>query len=245
MRNLTGIILAAGKGTRMNSTDKNKVALEVKGEPMLARTIRILRSAGVSNIVVVVGFAKNSVLPLLDDKVIVAEQKEQLGTGHAVMSALPFVPEGTENILIVYGDDSFLHTPQTFQSLYQTHTANNAKISFITMYMDNPTGFGRILRDENDNVIGIVEEKNASDEQKRIKEINLGCYVINKKYLEDNIRDIHKNLVTGEYYITDIIDIISHHKGKIATYRLIGEKWRGVNTREDLVEAENLFSNEV
>ncbi len=241
MKNVTGIILAAGRGTRMNSTDKNKVALEVKGEPMLIRTIRILREAGVGNIVVVVGFAKESVLPLLDDNVIIAEQKEQLGTGHAVMSALPYVPEGTEDILIVYGDDSFLHSPQTFQNLYDTHISHDAKISFITMQMDNPTGFGRIIRDDNDNVIGIVEEKNATEEQKQIKEINLGCYVINKKYLEDNISDIHKNPVTGEYYITDIIDIIAHHKGKIAAYRLTDGKWRGVNTREDLVEAEHLF----
>jgi UDP-N-acetylglucosamine diphosphorylase/glucosamine-1-phosphate N-acetyltransferase len=244
MNNLTGIILAAGKGTRMNSTDKNKVALEIKGEPMLVRTIRILRKAGVSNIVVVVGFAKESVTVLLDDKVIIAEQKEQLGTGHAVMSALPFVPEGTEDILIVYGDDSFLHSPETFQKLYETHVSELAKITFITMYMDNPTGFGRILRDENNNVIGIVEEKNATEEQKEIREINLGCYIINKKYLEENIQDIHKNPVTGEYYITDIIDIISNHKGKIAAHILTGGKWRGVNTREDLLEAENLFSNE-
>lgn len=241
MRNVTGIILAAGKGTRMNSTDKNKVALEVKGEPMLVRTIRILREAEIGNIVVVVGFAKESVIPLLDDKVIVAEQKEQLGTGHAVMSALPYVPEGTQDILIVYGDDSFLHSPQTFQKLYETHTSHDAKITFITMYMDNPTGFGRIIRDENDNVIGIVEEKNATEEQKQIREINLGCYIINKKYLEENISDIHKNPVTGEYYITDIIDIIAHNKGKIAAYRLTDGKWRGVNTREDLVAAENLF----
>lgn len=245
MKNLTGIILAAGKGTRMNSTDKNKVAMEIKGEPMLVRTVRILREAGVDNIVVVVGFAKESVIPLLDDKVIIAEQKEQLGTGHAVMSALPYVPEGAEDILIVYGDDSFLHSPQTFRNLYETHVSQGAKISFITMQMDNPTGFGRIIRDDNDNVIGIVEEKNATEEQKQIKEINLGCYVINKKYLEENIEDIHKNPVTGEYYITDIIDIIAHHKGKISSYRLTDGKWRGVNTRQDLEEAEHLFSNDI
>lgn len=241
MKNLTGIILAAGKGTRMNSTDKNKVALEVKGEPMLARTIRILRSAGIDNIVVVVGFAKESVTQLLDSTIVVAEQKEQLGTGHAVMSALPAVPSGTKDLLIVYGDDSFLHTSQTFQKLYDTHVQENAKITFITMHMDNPTGFGRIIRDENYNIIGIVEEKNATDDQKKIKEINLGCYIINKKYLEENIQDIHKNEVTGEYYITDIIDIIAHHKGKIAAYTLTDGRWRGVNTKEDLQAAENMF----
>jgi bifunctional UDP-N-acetylglucosamine pyrophosphorylase/glucosamine-1-phosphate N-acetyltransferase len=110
------------------------------------------------------------------------------------------------------------------------------------MISENPTGFGRIIRDESGEIIGIVEEKNATDEQKKIKEINLGCYVIDKKYLEKNIKDIHKNTVTGEYYITDIIDIIANHKGKIAALKLTDGKWRGVNTKEDLLEAENLFS---
>lgn len=242
MDNLTTMILAAGRGTRMNSVDKNKVAFEVKGEPMLLRTIKILREAGVKSIVVVVGFAKESVVAMLDEEIIVAEQNEQLGTGHAVKCALSKVPKNTENVLILYGDDSFLHTPQTFKKLYQTHLDNDAKITFITMDSPAPTGFGRIIRDENGSVVGIVEEKNATDEEKKISEINLGCYVINRRYLEDNIDAIKKNDVTGEYYITDIIDIISQHKGKIAAYRLTGEKWHGVNTKEDLVKAEILFN---
>lgn len=238
MDQLTAIILAAGRGTRMQSTDTNKVAMEVKGEPMLVRTLKILRQAGIGSIVVVVGFAKESVLPLLDSQIIVAEQIEQLGTGHAVMSAIAKVPENTESVLILYGDDSFLYSPSTFENLYNTHKENNAKITFITMESDNPTGFGRIIRDENNEVIGIVEEKNATDEQKNITEINLGCYVIDKKYLEENISDIHKNPITGEYYITDIIDIIAQHGGKISAHKLTEGMWRGVNTKEDLAEAE-------
>ncbi len=242
MENLTGIILAAGRGTRMQSTDRNKVSLEVKGKPMLLRTIDILKESGIETIVVVVGFAKESVVSLLSSDILVAEQTEQLGTGHAVVSALPKVPAETTNVLIVYGDDSFLHTPETFKMLYQTHVDQNAKITFITMDSDNPTGFGRIIRDEKDEIVGIVEEKNATEEERQIKEINLGCYIINKQYLEDNIKNIHKNELTGEYYITDIIDIIASHHGKIAAYKLTNEKWRGVNTREDLEEAQTLIS---
>lgn len=244
MNNLTAIILAAGKGTRMQSTDTNKVAMKVHGKPMLARTIKILKDSGISSIVVVVGFAKESVIPLLDKDIIIAEQTEQLGTGHAVVSSLPRVPVNTESVLILYGDDSFLYTPAIFQELYKTHTDEQAKITFITMESKSPTGFGRILRDENQEVVGIVEEKNATEEQKRIIEINLGCYVIDKKYLENNIKNIQKNPVTGEYYITDIIDIISHQHGKIAAYKLKDAKWHGVNTVEDLKEAENYFSEE-
>ena len=243
MDSLTAIILAAGKGTRMQSTDTNKVAMPVHGRPMLTRTIQILRDSGIASIVVVVGFAKESVLPLLDERIIVAEQTEQLGTGHAVVSSLSKVPASTESVLILYGDDSFLYTPEIFQSLYRTHVENSAKITFITMESDSPTGFGRILRDQNGEIIGIVEEKNATEEQKKITEINLGCYVIDKKYLEENVKDIKKNPITGEYYITDIIDIIASHNGKIAGYKLIGGKWHGVNTIQDLEEAEHLFEN--
>lgn len=243
MDTLTAIILAAGKGTRMQSTDTNKVAMQVHGKPMLLRTIEILKSAQIKNIVVVVGFAKDSVTRILPPEIIVAEQDEQLGTGHAVSCALAKLPATTKEVLIIYGDDSFLYPPETFRGLYEIHKRENAKITFITMDSKNPTGFGRIMRDENKNIIGIVEEKNASDEQKRIKEINLGCYIIDKEYLEKNIKGIKKNEVTGEYYITDIIDIISSHHGKISAYKLTNEKWKGVNTKEDLLEAEKIMQN--
>ena len=144
MRNLTAIILAAGRGTRMQSTDTNKVAMHVAGRPMLARTLSILKEAGLSHIVVVVGFAKESVLPLLSDDIIVAEQTEQLGTGHAVVSALPKVPSDTSDLLIVYGDDSFLHSAKTFQNLYRTHIEEGAKITFVTMDRQDPTGLRKI-----------------------------------------------------------------------------------------------------
>ena len=244
MDRLTAIILAAGKGTRMKSTDTNKVALKIHGKPMLARTIQILRSAGIDSIVVVVGFAKESVTSLLDDKIIVAEQTEQLGTGHAVVSSLSKVPIDKESVLIIYGDDSFLYSPSIFQQLCKTHVEHNAKVTFITMDSTTPYGFGRIVRDGAGEVVGIVEEKNATEEQKKISEINLGCYVIDKKYLEENIKDINKNSVTGEYYITDIIDIIAHHRGKIAAYKLRDARWHGVNTVQDLSEAESLFADE-
>lgn len=242
MENLTAIILAAGKGTRMKSKDKNKVAMEVSGEPMLVRTIKILEKSGIGSFVVVVGFAKESVVKLLDKKIYIAHQVKRLGTGHAVKCALPRVPENTKDVLILYGDDSFLYEPSTFQNLYQTHIETNAKITFITMESQNPTGFGRILRDYKNNVIGIVEEKNATPTQRKISEINLGCYIVNKKYLEANIKDIHKNSLTGEFYVTDIIDIIAKQKGRISTFCLKDVKWRGVNTKEDLKEAENLLS---
>lgn len=244
MDKVTAIILAAGKGTRMNSVDKNKVSLPVNGKPMILRTIDILKSSGIKKFVVVVGFAKESVTAMLEPDILIAEQKEQLGTGHAVMCALHKVDKDTKDVLIIYGDDSFLHKPQTFRKLFNEHSKSHARISFITKESENPTGFGRIIRNRNGEVIGIVEEKNATDEEKKIKEINLGCYVVNKKYLEDNIKSIKKDSVTGEFYITDIIDIIAKQKGKISTYKLSDGVWQGVNTPQDLMEAEKILSNE-
>lgn len=241
---LTAIILAAGKGTRMQSTDTNKVALAVQGEPMLTRTLRILKGAEISKFVVVVGFAKDSVIPLLSPDVIIAEQTEQLGTGDAVKTALEKVPDDTQDVLIVYGDDSFLHSPQTFRRLYETHKSQNAKITFITMQLDDPTGLGRIIRDQSNEVVGIVEEKNATEQQKNIHEVNLGCYIIDKEYLKENIDRITKNDISGEYYITDIIDIIASQQGKIATLTLDNGKWQGVNTKDDLANAQQLLEYE-
>jgi bifunctional UDP-N-acetylglucosamine pyrophosphorylase/glucosamine-1-phosphate N-acetyltransferase len=229
----------------MKSKDRNKVSLEVNGKPLLSRTINILKSAGVSTIVVVVGFAKESVVNILDKDIIVAEQTKRLGTGHAVRAAMSKIPVNSDSVLILYGDDTFMHSPETFRELYKTHIRENATITFITMDCENPTGYGRIIRNNNNDVVGIVEEKNATEEQKKIKEINLGCYLIDKKYLEKNIRHIKKNPVSKEYYITDIIDIIAKNKDKISAYKLTNGRWRGVNTREDLQEAESLLINEV
>lgn len=245
MKNIAAIILAAGKGTRMKSKDRNKVSLEVNGKPLLSRTINILKNAGISTIIVVVGFAKASVIKLLDKDIIIAQQTRRLGTGHAVRAAMSKIPEKSDSVLILYGDDTFMHSPETFKKLYKTHVREGATITFITMDSDSPTGYGRIIRNKNNDVIGIVEEKNATETQKKIKEINLGCYLINKKYLAKNIKYIKKNPVSKEYYVTDIIDIIAKNKDKISAYKLTNGKWRGVNTREDLQEAENLLINEV
>lgn len=238
MKNVTAIILAAGKGTRMNSTVNNKVALPVKGQPMLVRTLDILKKVGIEKTIVVVGFAKESVISLLDEKVMIVEQEDRLGTAHAVKIALPKIPSDSDCILILYGDDAFLHAPDTYQELYKVHKNENSIVTFITMELEIPTGYGRILRDNNGNIIGIVEEKNATDEQKRIKEVNLGCYLIDKKYLIDNIDKIKKNNLTGEYYITDLIDLVAGQKGKISAFKSKNPNWRGINTPEDLEHVE-------
>lgn len=244
LEHLWTIILAAGKGKRMNSSGSvNKVTLNVVGKPIIQRSIEILKAAGVKHIVVVVGFAKKSVLKLLDKDILAAEQKKRLGTGNAIKAALKTIPKSVKFVLVLYGDDSFMYSPQTFKNLYQKHLKSGAEITFITTIKKDAFGLGRIVRDKKGNLIGIVEEKNATENQKRIKEINLGGFLFHLDFLRKNIGKISKNKVTGEYYITEMVEIALKQNLKVETFRILDLKWRGVNTPQDLAEAEKILSS--
>lgn len=241
LSSLWAVILAAGRGTRMNATSKNKVAYEVKGVPMITRTITILRNAGIKNIVVVVGFAKESVLSLLDSSIKTVEQKEQLGTGDAVKQALQKIPGDAKYVLAMNGDDSFLFSGELFEQLCDLHVKNNSAITFLSITVENPQGLGRVLRDKKGNVVKIVEEKDATLEQKEIKEINAACYLFDAAFLRSSINNILKSSVTGEYYIVSLVDYASKNGEKIEALHLKDFAWRGINTNEELEEAQKLI----
>ena len=183
MDNVCAVVLAAGKGTRMGSTEQNKVTFNIGGQPIIKKVIMVIRSAGIADIVVVVGFAKESVIALLDDKILVADQEEALGTGHGVQIALPKVPKKDDQILVLYGDDAFWFTAEILHNLYQTHIQNQADITFCTTIVEKPAGLGRIIRDESGRVIDIVEEKVATNQQKANTEVNLGGFLFNRIFL--------------------------------------------------------------
>jgi bifunctional UDP-N-acetylglucosamine pyrophosphorylase/glucosamine-1-phosphate N-acetyltransferase len=235
------VILAAGKGSRMNSQDKNKVTLEVGGSPILSQTVDNLKHAGITNVCIVVGYAKDSVINLFDSSVIFAEQTEQLGTGHAAKVGVESLPADTENVIILYGDDSYVYTPEIYKKLLQIHTENNADVSFITLSVDNPLGLGRIVRDEHKKVIGIVEEKDATDEQKKITEINPACYIFSYKFFTENIDSVPRSEITGEYYLTTLIEVAVEKNANIQTYNATGIQWRGINTQEELRQANEMI----
>ncbi len=239
-KNVWAIIMAAGKGTRMNSHTTNKVALPLAGKPIISHTITNLRNTGIHNIVVVVGFAKDSILQYLDPDIVVAEQTEQLGTGHAVKMAMEKIPNG-DTILVLNGDDSYVFTPEILSELYKNHMKAHAAVSFLTLIMRNPTGLGRILRDTNGKVIGIVEEKDATVEQKEIQEINPACYMFSADFLKEKLPQLQKSPVTGEYYITALIEMAVQEDAPIATYTAEGLNWRGINTPDELKQAESMF----
>jgi len=240
-RNVGAIILAAGKGKRMQAKSVNKVAMTLADKPMIIHAVHLLRKVKIKTLVVVVGFAKNSVLKLLDSTVLYAEQNKRLGTAHAVMCSIKKIPENITNVLVLNGDDSAFYDTQTIEKLIRSHLLSDSAFTFLTLELDNPTGLGRVIRDRNNKVIAIIEEKDATLSQRRIKEINPACYLFSVDFLKKYLKKVEKSKVTGEYYLTSLIGIGITNNEKIDTLKISSLPWRGVNTRDELIEAERLF----
>lgn len=241
--NIGAIILAAGKGKRMRSKSSNKVTLTLGKKQMILHTMDILNKLRIKDIVVVVGFAKESVMDVLGKKVIYAEQKKRLGTAHAVSCALHVLPKHIENVLVLNGDDSAFYEQSTVRSLITTHLSHKSDVTFLSIEVDSPKGLGRIIRDNDNKLVSIIEDKDATDKQRLIKEINPGCYVFNVSFLKRNIKKLRKNKASGEYYLTGLIDIGIKNRDNIQVIKGGKLLWRGVNTPEELEEAQRLFLN--
>ena len=242
MNKLAGVILAAGKGTRMKSKTFNKVTLELGGKPMIKHAVELVQSLKLSPIVIVVGFAKDSVKKLIPGNIIFAEQKKRLGTAHAVSGALKVLPQDISDVLVIQGDDSVFYKKEMLQQLVNSHIENNNAITFLTVEVSNPFGLGRIIRDRNGEVLAIVEEKDATRPERQIKEINPACYVFNLRFLKKYLPKVPKSTVSGEYYLVSLIDIAIKNKQKLQDVEGGFIPWRGVNTRKELEEAQNMYS---
>lgn len=241
MKELSAIVLAAGEGKRMESKDVNKVTLPLGGKPMILHTVDLLRKVEVSPITIVVGFAKDSVKSLLGKDIVFVEQEQRLGTANAVEVALKELPQISGDVLILQGDDSAFYTKETIEALVNKHRKRNAAFTFLTINVDNPTGLGRIVRDAGGKLAGIVEEKDATLEQKQIREINPACYVSDVQFLRKYLPQVEKSPVTGEYYLTSLIDIGIRNNEIVETLTAGNIPWRGVNTKDELEQAENML----
>ncbi len=236
------IVLAAGKGKRMKSGTINKVAFHVGNKPMILHTMDLLKELEITAIVVVVGFAKKSVMDLLGNEVIFAEQKKRLGTAHAVFVGLKKIPQDLNHVLILQGDDSAFFTKDMIQKLIDMHAKSQAFLTLLTVELENPFGLGRVVRNAEGKIMKIVEEKDASKKEKRINEICTGCYVFNVEFLKKNLPRIKKSKATGEYYLTELVELASNDNIKMTSVLNKGLKWRGVNTLEELKQAEKLYA---
>lgn len=241
MKKITAIILAAGKGKRMKSKDVNKVVVPLGNKYLILHAVDRLTKLLMSPIIVVVGFAKESVVKVLKGKVVFAEQSKRLGTAHAVSFALKKVPRNIGTVLVLNGDDSAFYTNDVIKKLIKTHWEGNAALSFLTILVNNPVGLGRVIRDNNKKVIGIVEEEDATQAQRKIMEINPACYVFEVSFLKKYLEKIKKSKITGEYYLTSLIDIAIKNNEKLEVVKGGKILWRGINTPEELEEAERLF----
>lgn len=237
---VTAIILAAGKGTRINAPyGKNKVTYSIAQKPIIAHTVTHLHQAGITNIIVVVGHAAASVKKALGDSVSYAHQAKRLGTGHAVKTAFKQVLPGTKSLLVMYGDDSAFYPPKIFKTVVSKHQLQNADISVVTIKVDNPHGLGRIIRNQAGYIQAIIEEKVATLKQKQINEINTGLFCFNASFLQKNLKKIQKNPISHEYYLTDLVQIAVNQN--IPVYAHIWPDntiWHGVNTRLELQAAQ-------
>lgn len=204
---MMAIVMAAGKGTRMKSKN-SKLVQKIYGKEIVKRAVENAQKAGISNIVAVVGYMKEEVMGVLGDSVKYAVQEEMLGTGHAVMQAAKYLEGKKGKVLVLNGDVPILR-PETLNKLLNKSIENKEYATLLTAIYDNPTGYGRIVRDEGGNIQAIVEEKDTTDEQKEIKEINAGIYCFDIEALFDALKEIKPNNAQGEYYLTDVIKIMN------------------------------------
>ena len=232
------IILAAGKGTRMK-TELPKCAFPLLKKPMVTYIIEALESISIDQIICVVGHKKEVLQDILKDRVKYAIQEEQLGTGHAVKCALDFIDDNGYTIILP--GDTPLIDKEILDQLIEVHKSNKNDFTIGTIVLDNPFGFGRIVRDSSNSVLRIVEEKDASEEERKIKEINTGLFLVDNFLLKKALLEIKNNNAKGEYYLTDIVEILSK-EAKIGTFTIKDTyKLNGINDLYTLSLVEKQF----
>lgn len=241
-RNLAAIILAAGRGKRMKVGNINKASLLLNNKPIVYYPVTLLKNLKIDPIFVVVGHARQSVQKALKDhQVKFVHQTTPFGTGHAVRIAMKQVPPGITDVIILYADDAYVYTEDLLNKIINLHFERNAMLTFLTVTVDDPSGLGRIIRNQAGEVTGIIEEKDAAPRQREIKEINPNCYIFKSQFLREYLPKLPQSPVTGEYYLPSLIKLGYDNKEKAQVAEAGHIPWRGINTQEDLEEARGLL----
>lgn len=246
MEKIAGVVLAAGKGTRMNQgteSDMPKVMYEILGKPMIDYSVANLKNAGIEKIVLVVGYKKELVQEYFGDQVEYATQEEQLGTGHAAMMAENILKGKSEAVLVCYGDMP-LYKPETIKELIERYMAEKPTVAMLTVVFEDPMklAFGRIIRDDKGELIAIREQKDCNEEEKKVQECNPGFYIFDADWLWDNFSKLKSNNAQKEYYLTDMIAIAKLQGKKIISTEVSDEtEVLGINTPEQLKEVESII----
>jgi UDP-N-acetylglucosamine diphosphorylase/glucosamine-1-phosphate N-acetyltransferase len=249
-KSLSTVILAAGKGKRMKNPDKSKVMFELDGKPMIEYVVELALGINSENIVLIVGHQKQTVIDFIEkrfkdniDKIKFASQDEQLGTGHAVMQTEPFLKDFKGDVLILSGDVPLLKKG-TVERFIDFHNDNGFDASLISAIMENPAGYGRVLRDSDGDFYDIREEKDCSDEERKCAEINSGIYIIDNGILFEALKTLKTDNAQGEYYLTDVFKEYKRNGNNIGALPVSDIlEITGINTVEQLEELENIYKS--
>src|SRR5258706_3838728 len=258
MNTYATVVLAAGKGTRMRST-LPKVLHQVAGLPLIAHVLNaietipsasafapLLSTTNTSRAVVVLGYGAKQVEDTFGERCLYAVQEEQLGTGHAVLAAQKTVDRlepQPQTVLVCYGDTPLIDN-EILARVLAEHLRHQATVTFLTAITDQPSDFGRIVRDANGQGREIVEMKRANDEQKRIQEVNSGVYCFDREWLWPALRSLSRN-PSGEYYLTDLVGIASSQGRKIVIVNGSLDETIGINNRVQLAFVEQLLRHRI
>ena len=243
LKKVSCIILAAGKGVRMKS-DLPKVLHTLNGKPLIGYVLDTVLSLNLKKVAVVVGYQGEKVVDLLKGKdVEVVWQKEQLGTGHAVMQAEPIFHDFDGELLILCGDVPLLQT-DTVIELLKTHQQKQAKDTVLTAVLEDPKGYGRVVRNKNEVFESIVEDKEATPEEKKIREINTGEMCFSAPALFFALKKVKRDNLQKEYYITDVLGILKKRGEKVEALR-VQNPWetKGFNSTSELLQMEEYRAN--
>lgn len=244
MDGINAVILAAGEGTRMKSKYP-KVSHEICGKPIVQHVIDSVVCTGVDDVIVVVGHKAQEVRECIDTPVVFALQEEQLGTGHAVMCCKDILKDKQGLTLVLYGDTPLI-SEDTLSSLISYHKSSKFDGTILTADFEDSTGYGRIIRDVSGNVERIVEQKDASEDERRIKEINSGMYCFDTQKLIEALKDIKSNNAQGEYYLTDVIGIMKDRGYSVGAYKIMDNTdIMGINSRIQLAEAASVMRGRI
>lgn len=245
---VAGIILAGGKGTRINSNKVNKVTLPFLGKPLIKYGVDLFKDVA-DPIVVVVGAFSHSVKDVLKkDEILYAYQQKRLGTGHATRIGVDALKKTShpDMVLVGYGDHMMFYKKETIKKLVKSVSEHRAAISLLTTVHKNPDelAWGRIVRDEHGYIIDSIEQKDANEEQRKITELNPCFYCFDYKFLRKNIKRIKKSQVSGEFYLTELIKIAINQGERIVGLKVpFKEVGIGINKLPELQESQKIFIN--
>lgn len=240
MSDLVTVILAAGKGTRMKSK-LPKVLHKAGGKSMVQHVLDAARSAGAKRNIVVTGFGGEMVREALGNQAEFVEQKEQLGTGHAVQQTADLLAGENGTVMVLCGDTPLL-TGALLKKLYDEHVAAGAKATVLTAIMPDATGYGRIIRLADGSVARIVEHKDATEAERQVQEVNSGIYCFAARELFDSLKQVNNDNAQGEYYLPDVLEILKKQGEKIwAVAADDYESTLGINSRLQLAGAEKIL----